>query len=176
MVLETPQRTEVAPLPALSTLRLALASGALMVPIGLLAAAADAAVLAPPLGVTAFAGLAAPGAESNRPRNVILGHGLGVALGMAALWVSGAARMVPALPQAFELRHVLSATLAVTLTAAATGLARTPHPPALATTLIFALGLLRTPADGLALMVGAGVVAGSLAVLRRRSGGVAARA
>jgi hypothetical protein len=77
--------------------------------------------------------------------------------------------------------RVWSAALGLALTMGLAPLARASHPPAGATTLLVALGSLRTPADALSVMIGAtllGALGEGLRRLRlqRAPGGVSAQA
>ncbi len=77
--------------------------------------------------------------------------------------------MPPALPGASEFRHVVSASLAMMLATVGTERAKAQHPPALATTLVAALGFLREPIDMLAFLGGAELLV--LLLTPKRKGG-----
>ena len=138
--------------------------------VAALAWACGAPLLAPPLGVTAFLCLAVPLAPSSSPRNAVLGHGLGLASGWVALHLSGAVDLPPALAAGFQPEHVVSAAIAIGLTVLLTEGLSLSHPPAGATTLIVALGVLRTPGQLGAVVLGAAAVAGTSFLLLRAAG------
>ena len=102
-------------------------------------------LLAPPLGATAFLALAVPLAPSSAPRNMLYGHAIGLAAGFLALQLTGAGELPSALAHGFTFNHVLACALALMFTAAGTEGLGCSHPPAGATTLVVALGLLPAP-------------------------------
>ncbi|RZQ63362.1 HPP family protein [Amycolatopsis suaedae] len=119
---------------------------AVLVLIGTLAMGTGQPFLFPSLGPTAFLLFATPLQPTACPRNTLLGHLVGVLSGAAGLATFGLLDTPP------DLTHVTwaragAAALALALTCGGMVLLRLPHPPAGATTLIIALGLLRTPAD-----------------------------
>ncbi len=125
-----------------SPVRVGALSGALVLAVGLLAWGANAACLAPPLGVTAF--LVAKDAQSPAcaPRSILLGHAIGLAAGYASAYACGVFGVPGALSGTFALGHALASALAIALTVGLTESLRCPHPPAGATTLVASLGLL----------------------------------
>ena len=145
----------------------AAGSSASIALVALLSWACGEALLAPPLGVTAFLCLAVPLVPSSCPRNVVLGHALGLASGWVALQLSGAMALPPALAGGFTTAHVASAAIAIFLTVLATEGLSLSHPPAGATTLIVALGVLRTPGQLAFVLLGAGAVAALAFLLLR---------
>lgn len=96
----------------------------------------------PSLGPTAFLFFFTPTAPSASPRNTIYGHAIGAAAGWASLWIFGLQHAGPALAVGVTWPRVLAAALSLGLTSGLMVLARAPHPPAGATTLIISLGLL----------------------------------
>lgn len=129
-----------------TTLRDALRTAAFgagtMLALGLLAAGTGAPLLFPSLGPTAFGIVHQPAALSSCPRNAVQGHALGVIAGWVGLFVGG---LVPTSP---AVQRSVAAAVALALTSASMlGLDRV-HPPATATTLIVALGLMPTPWSG----------------------------
>lgn len=123
-----------------------LASGFLVLTLGTLAWACDGPMLAPPLGVTAYLSMRDPDHPSSRPRNIVLGHTLGIAAGFLATHLTGVAGAPSVVEGPFLFRHALASGLAVAGTAALTEGLRCPHPPAAATTLVVSLGILSGPA------------------------------
>ncbi|MEM7308107.1 MAG: HPP family protein [Planctomycetota bacterium] len=119
-------------------------------------------LLAPPLGVSLYNALRAPGALDSAPRSILVGHAVGLAAGLASLALAslgdpfagvGAAGAGLALP------HAAASPVAVGLTAWANERLGAPHPPALATTLLASLGLLAGWGDAAALLAGAAAIA-----------------
>jgi hypothetical protein len=109
-----------------------------------------------------------PAHPSTRVYNIVAGHLLGLAAGIVAVWATGAA----AAPVVLETgvltgARVGASVLAIAVTLLATLALEASHPPAAATTLLVALGSLRTPADALNLGLGALVIALAGVVLRR---------
>lgn len=145
------------------------ASGLGVLVLGVIAVATHTAALAPPLGVSVYAGLRSPHAPENAPANIVFGHGVGLAAGYFALWICGAATLPGALTGGFTMRHAIASAIAVCLTAFVTERARLPHPPALASTLVASLGLLLQPRDAGGLMLGALLIAGGMGLIRKRS-------
>jgi CBS-domain-containing membrane protein len=96
----------------------------------------------PSLGPTAFLCFFTPTSPPASPRNTIYGHAIGAAAGWASLWLFGLEHAGPALSVGVSWPRVLAAALSLGLTSGLMVLARAPHPPAGATTLIVSLGLL----------------------------------
>lgn len=119
--------------------------------VGLAASLLQEPFVFPSLGPTMFLMFFAPLAVMSAPRNVIVGHGLGIMSGFAALLVFGLAS-VPADLFDLSLARVGAIVVALSLTFALMIWGGFPHPPAGATALIVALGILRTPLD-LAIMM-----------------------
>jgi CBS domain-containing membrane protein len=116
--------------------------------IGIMALAAlvtDAPFVFPSLGPTAFLLFYTPTAPAAAPRNVIIGHAIGVAAGYLSLVAFGLQGAGPAIAVGVTWPRVLAAGLSLGLTSGFMVLLRAPHPPAGATTLIIALGILREP-------------------------------
>lgn len=128
------------------TLTLALSSffnGALS--IGLIAAVAhwtDAGFIYPSLGATAFIIFHAPLAPPAAPRNVIIGHLAAAVLGWLSLALFGLLDTPSIAVSNMEWARVGAAALALGSTSAAMVLFRAVHPPAAATALVVALGLM----------------------------------
>lgn len=124
--------------------------------IGLMTAAAMATgqpFIFPPLGATAFLLFHSPTIATSAPRNVIVGHFFGTIAGYLGLAVTGLRDAGPALTVGVTTQRVIACALAMGLTAALMTWFDAPHPPAGATTLVVALGILRTPGQLLALLV-----------------------
>lgn len=106
----------------------------------------------PSLGPTAFLFFYTPTAPAASPRNTLIGHGIGVLAGYFSLLVTGLTAAGPALAVGVTWPRVIAAALSLGLTAGVMVLARSPHPPAGATTLIISLGILTKPWQLLLLM------------------------
>lgn len=107
----------------------------------------------PSLGPTAFLFFYTPTAASASPRNTIIGHAIGILAGYFSLVVTGLADAGPALAVGVTWPRVIAAALSLGLTAGVMVLARSPHPPAGATTLIVSLSILSKPWQLLLLMI-----------------------
>ena len=99
----------------------------------------------PSLGPTAILFFLTPNSIAARPRNAILGHAIGIICGFLALLVTGLATHPSVLNEGVTLPRVIAASMALAFTGAVMVIARTPHPPAGATTLIIALGIITQP-------------------------------
>lgn len=106
----------------------------------------------PSLGPTAFLLFFAATSVTSCPRNVFFGHLIGVLCGFAALAVFGLTQTPPDLER-LTWAQVGSITLALCATLSLMVWLGVPHAPAGATTLIVALGLIRTPAHLAVLML-----------------------
>lgn len=139
----------------------------LILALGALAVLTNNAFLAPPLGASAFSAVRAPHNTDNHPRHIIVSHVIGMAAGLLALSLCGAADLPGALSGPFAWQHAFSGSLAVFLTSSLGYALRATHPPSLATTLVASLGLLSRPFAALALLGGAVLIAASVALARR---------
>lgn len=96
------------------------------------------------LGPTAYELIETPHRKSSRPYNVIVGHAIAVAAGFGAVWLSGAFNVSAVSLNTVPLARVGAAVIAALLTVLVTLLARATQPAALSTTLLIALGMMRT--------------------------------
>ncbi|GAB3032434.1 HPP family protein [Natronobiforma cellulositropha] len=113
-------------------------------------------MLFPSLGPSAFVLAMFPHSDASAPRRVIGGHLVGVLAGLLAYHaLAEGIVMTNALePASLDgLRLAASGVLATVLTVAGMLFVRVRHPPACATTLIVALGLLSTPLEGALIVV-----------------------
>ena len=117
-----------------------------------LAALTDQPFVFPSLGPTAFLLFYAAMGTQSAPRNVFCGHLLGVLAGYLALVLFGLTGVGPNLEDVTWPR-VGAVTVALCLTLSLMVWLKVPHAPAGATTLIVALGLMRTPGQLFVLMV-----------------------
>jgi hypothetical protein len=149
-----------------------LAAALVVAAVGLLAWVTGQPWLLPSLGPSAYLLALSPAQPAARAYNVLAGHLIGVAAGIAAVWVAGAA----ASPIVLETGtiagpRVVAAVLSVGLSVLAALAVGASHPPAAATTLLVALGSLRTPQDAIGVAIGAAIVAATgIAVRRLRLG------
>lgn len=124
----------------------------------------------PSLGPTAFLFFYTPTAPTASPRNTILGHGIGVLAGYTSLWLTGLTMAGSALAVGVTWPRVLAAALSLGLTSGLMVLLRSPHPPAGATTLIIALGLLTKPGQLALLMTAVVLLTAQAFVINRLAG------
>jgi hypothetical protein len=137
-----------------------LAASTLMLAVGLLALAAHQPWLFPSLGPTAFLQAELPDHRTASLRNVIVGHTIGVAMGILAVLLVGANES-PSVLAAADVPpvRVLATVIAVGLTMTLELLVDCSHAPSVATTLLFSLGALApTLHSVLAVLVGVVVV------------------
>ncbi len=139
-----------------------------MMVIGLAAAATARPFIFPSLGPTAIMLFANPLDRFSWPRQVLLGHFIGAASGYAGLAATGLLG-VP-LSSGVGTQRVLAAAIALALTALLMLLAKAEHPPAGATTLIVALGILPRPVDFVFLMAAVFVLTLLAFVVNRANG------
>ncbi|HTL99385.1 MAG TPA: HPP family protein [Holophagaceae bacterium] len=99
----------------------------------------------PSLGPTAFLFFFSPQAPSASPRHTLYGHAIGIACGYGALWATGLQHAQWAPGTTVHLARVMAAALALASTGALMILFKAAHPPAGATTLIVALGIIIQP-------------------------------
>lgn len=123
----------------------------------------------PSLGPTAFLLFFKPTAAASSPRHCLYGHAIGLACGYGALWCTGLAHAGSAAVMGVTAPRVLAAALALGFTGALLIWCRVEHPPAGATTLIVALGIITSPVHlvmievAVALMVALGFALNRLA-------------
>jgi hypothetical protein len=109
--------------------------------LGVLGLLAGQAWLFPSLGPTIFIRAVTPHEPSARLWNTLLGHGIGVIAGFAALFLFSAQNAPPTLSaETLSASQVAAAALAVGATVALQLALRAQHPPAAATTMLITLG------------------------------------
>ena len=111
----------------------------------------------PSLGPIAFLVFYVPTAPAASPRNIFIGHVIGVAAGYFSLVVTGLTMTGSAMAVGVTWPRVIAAALSLGLTAGLMILFKSPHAPAGATTLIVSLGILTQPWQ-LILLLGAVVL------------------
>jgi CBS domain-containing membrane protein len=108
----------------------------------------------PSLGATAFLIFETPMAEVASPRNTIIGHSVGVAAGATSLAIFGLLNAPSIYVAGITIDRVFAIALAVALTGGVLRVLRAAHPPAGATTIIVASGLLAKPHQMLDIIIG----------------------
>jgi CBS domain-containing membrane protein len=140
-----------------------------MIAGGLATALTARPLIFPSLGPTAIMLFSTPLDRNASPRHVLIGHFIGAASGYFGLAVTG----LLAVPLSAHVgtNRVIAAAIALALTAGLMLVAKAEHPPAGATTLIVALGILPQLIDFVFLM--AAVVALTLlGLLVNRASGI----
>ena len=124
----------------------------------------------PSLGATAFLVFFTPTTPAASPRNALCGHAIGIVCGYAALWVTGLQHAGPAIVTELGWARVLATALTLGATGALMILVNVPHPPAAATALIVALGLISKPAYLVILEAAVGLLVGQAIIINRLTG------
>lgn len=124
----------------------------------------------PSLGPTVFLLYADPLSAPASPRNTIAGQAIGIALGYASLVMLGLTNADVELGEGITARRVAAAAIALGLTSGVMVWSGLVHPPAAATTLLVALGVLRTGADLAVLMLAVVLVVIQAIVVNRLAG------
>ena len=148
-----------------------LVNGFLSIAIMSLAALATGSSLVfPSLGPTAFLFFFNPDAPSASPRHTIYGHAIGIACGYGALWCTGLQRAQWHPGAEVQLARVVAAALALGATGALMILLKAAHPPAGATTLIVALGIIIQPKSLLAIEIAVALLTLQAIAINRLAG------
>ena len=140
-----------------------LHTGLLIAVVGAFAWMSGLPALFPSLGPSAFVLAMFPDSEASDPRRVMGSHALGVVAGLLAyhLLAGGivvTSRITPL--SVVGLRLAVSSVVAIVLTVGSMLHFHVRHPPACATTLIVALGLLSSPLEGVLIVVAVTVLVG----------------
>ena len=130
----------------------------------------DAPFVFPSLGPTAFLFFYTPTSATASPRNTIIGHAVGAAVGWLSLAAFGLTHSPPALAEGVSLSRVGASGLSLGLTSGVMVLLRSPHPPAGATTLIISLGLIAHLWELGVLMIAVLLLTGQAIVINRLAG------
>ena len=145
-----------------------LGGGLLMIAVGISAWLAGMPWLIPSLGPSAYLQVENPAHPSARFYNTVVGHAIGLAAGVFALFVVGAAETPSVLgDHQIVLARVWAAAIALTLTILIGLALKASHPPAGATTLLVALGAIKTQSDFVNVAIGVLAIAVFGEVLRR---------
>jgi hypothetical protein len=132
-----------------------LITGAVAILIsGLVAHVLREPLLFPSLGPTVFLVFEKPLAPESSPRNTLIGHCVGIAVGSGAIVLFGLRGARNILEGGATPARIGAATFSVAVTGALLLLFDAAHPPAGASTLIVSLGLLATPRTVLAMAAG----------------------
>jgi CBS-domain-containing membrane protein len=141
-----------------------LYAGVLLTVVGLLAWATGRAFVFPSLGPSGYVlATSSSGRAGVTPRRVVGGHLLGLVAGYVAYHALAPGLLITTTVPAFapsQLRLAASGVAAVALTTAAMLKTDLVHPPACATTLIVALGLLSSTAEAAVVLVSVFVLVG----------------
>jgi hypothetical protein len=144
------------------------AGGMLVALVGVIACLAGQPWLIPSLGPTAYLQAETPAHPSSRFYNTVVGHLIGLAMGFLAVAIFNAWQS-PGVFSDHQLvfARVWASALALGLTLLVALLLKASHPPAGATTLLVALGAIRTTQDALNAAAGVVLVALLGTALRR---------
>jgi CBS domain-containing membrane protein len=138
--------------------------------LGLLALLTGSPFVFPSLGPTAYLFFFSPLAEASSPRNAILGHAIGLMCGYAAFAVTSGFGPTFAAQGEVHLPRVLAAALALSANGALMALFRVNHPPAGATTLIVALGIIFQPRELIVIEIAVILLAAQAFMINRIAG------
>lgn len=141
--------------------------------IALLAACAMVAhtsFIFPSLGPTAILFFFSPLVPPASPRHTLLGHGIGILCGYGALCLTGLLHAPAALVMGVDGRRILAAALALALTSSLMILCKAAHPPAGATTLIIALGIITRPFQLVVIEIAVAILTLQAIVINRLAG------
>jgi CBS domain-containing membrane protein len=138
--------------------------------LALLAVVTDSPFVFPSLGPTAYLLFISPLAENSSPRNTIMGHGIGLICGYAALTISGAAAIPFGVHAGVYGPRILSAALSLSATGAFMVLLNAGHPPAGATTLIVSLGIISKPRELVIIEVAVFLLVAQALLINRMAG------
>lgn len=125
----------------------------------------------PSLGPTVMLFFETPLQRAASAKNAVVGHLVGIAAGLGCLYALNLQNHPPVIVEGLSTPRVIAAAAAVAITAVVLRAIHCPHPPAGATTLIVALGILHT-APQVRTMVLSVIVITALAVLINRLVGV----
>jgi CBS-domain-containing membrane protein len=124
----------------------------------------------PSLGPTAYLFFYRPGSAAASPRNALTGGAIGILAGYLALLVTGLAGAPSAALEGITWPRVLAVTLAFSLTTGMLIMLDVSHPPALATTLLVALGAFAQPVALLTLFGGLVLLTAEAFLINRAAG------
>lgn len=125
----------------------AVVSGAVLAIAGLVGMALHEPWLFPSLGPTLMVLTETPGEAAAAPRNVLVGHLVGVVAGYGSLAATGLLAAPPATQEGLTAARIAAAVLSLAVTALVLQVLHAPHSPSGATTLIVSLGILTSRSD-----------------------------
>lgn len=138
--------------------------------LALLALVTGSPFVFPSLGPTAYLFFFSPLAEASSPRNTILGHAIGLVCGYAAFAITAGFGPPFATQGGVHGPRVLAAALSLAATGSLMALFRVSHPPAGATTLIVALGIISKPKELVVIEVAVVLLTAQAFVINRVAG------
>lgn len=124
----------------------------------------------PSLGATAFLVFFTPTTPAASPRNTLCGHAVGIVCGYVALWTTGLQHAGPAIVAQLSWTRILAVSLALATTGGLMILLNVPHPPAAATAMIVALGVVTRPTYLVVLEAAVALLVGQAIVINRLTG------
>eukprot|EP00483_Globobulimina_turgida_P002374 UN02376 len=126
--------------------------------VGIIAYLSDLPFLFPSLGPTTFLHFAIFAKAPASPRNTIIGHFIGIVFGMLGLAIFGLVDKPSAAVEVMSMNRVGCATFAIGFTCIVMIVCKVEHPPAAATTLLVAMGVLKQFTHLVVLMSAVGVL------------------
>lgn len=130
-----------------------LITGVMLSVLGIIALISQLPFIFPSLGPTAFLLATNPLAKISSPKNIILGHLIGVLCGYFALTIFGLTDSPSIFISGISPQFIGAAIISIALTSLFMVLFSVEHPPAGATTLIVSLGVMNTPVSLVILMI-----------------------
>ncbi len=124
----------------------------------------------PSLGPTAFLFFYSPMVPAASPRNAVIGHFIGAAVGFGCLLAFGLQDQGPSTAVGVSGARIMAAGLSLGLTSGLMVLVHAPHPPAGATTLIISLGVLHEFGQLVVLMIAVVLLTIQAIVINRLAG------
>jgi CBS-domain-containing membrane protein len=124
----------------------------------------------PSLGPTAYLMFFTPLGRTSSPRNTVFGHAIGLLCGYGAFVATGAGAIPFGEHPGIFWPRILAAALSLSATGAFMVLLDSSHPPAGATTLIVALGIISRPRELAVIEVAVFLLAAQALVINRLAG------
>lgn len=124
----------------------------------------------PSVGASAFILFYRPLMAAASPRNVLLGHTIGVLSGWASLWMFGLLGAPSAFDGGMDVLRVAATAVGMGLTCAVMVWLRAAHPPAAATSLLVSMGLISSLWHLPLLLAGASILVLQAFVMHRIAG------
>lgn len=105
------------------------------------------------LGPTAYELIETPHRRSAKPYSILVGHGIAIAAGFLAIYVTGAVHVASVSSAGVPSPRIWAAAVAALITVLGTLLLRASQPAALSTTLLISLGTMQKPIDAAVIAV-----------------------